>query len=366
MSAGFDNRMMERCLELAQKGMGRTAPNPMVGCVIVADGEIVGEGCHAAAGKPHAERVALRRAGGKATGATLYVNLEPCSHTGRTPPCADAVIAAGVSRVVAAMRDPNPRVRGRGIARLRCAGIEVDVGLLGPRARRLNEVFIHNVTTGTAFVSLKLAQTLDGKIAAGPGVRTPISGPGSLRLTHSLRAAHAAVMVGAATVLADDPLLNVRGIKNAPQPVRVVLDPALRMPPQCKLVATASSSPVLVVYDPGRAAVSARDALAGAGLELIGLEGRSDGLFDIRKVNELLYSRGITSVLIEGGRRLATSLLRESLAQRLHLFIAPILLGEESAVHGIGDLAAGGGELALREVEQRLIGQDFYLTARLD
>ncbi len=364
MSNEFDRRMMQRCLELAQKGRGRTAPNPMVGSVIVSGGEIVGEGYHPAAGRPHAERMALKRAGSRARGATLYVNLEPCSHTGRTPPCADAVIEAGVSRVVAAMRDPNPRVRGRGIARLRRAGVKVEVGLLGRPARRLNEIFIHNVTTGSAFIALKLAQTLDGKIAAGPSVRTQISGPESLRFTHRLRASHDAVMVGAATVLADDPLLNVRGIKSAPQPVRVVLDPALRTPPGCKLAATAGEFRTILVYDPGRAAVSARDVLESAGLELAGLESAADGLFDIRKVNELLYGRGITSVLVEGGRRLSTALLRAPLAQRLHLFVAPAVLGEGAALHGIGDI--GGGPLALRDVERRLIGEDFYLTARLD
>ncbi len=366
MNTEFDTRMMRRCLELAEKGMGRTAPNPLVGSVIVSGEEIVAEGYHRSAGKPHAERMALRRAGTGARGATLYVNLEPCSHTGRTPPCADAVIEAGISRVVAAMRDPDPRVRGRGIARLRRAGVRVEVGLLARRARRLNEVFVHNVTTGSAFFSLKLAQTLDGKIAAGPGVRTRISGRESLRLVHRLRAAHGAVMVGVGTVLADDPLLNVRGIRSAPRPVRVVLDPGLRTPPRCKLAAGAGRFPTLVIYDPGRAEDSSRAALAAAGVELAALAAAGDGLFDIRAVGELLYGRGITSVLAEGGRGVATSLLRGGLVQRLHLFIAPVVLGEGAALQGIGDIGRQGGALSLRDVEQRLIGDDFYLTARLD
>jgi diaminohydroxyphosphoribosylaminopyrimidine deaminase / 5-amino-6-(5-phosphoribosylamino)uracil reductase len=366
MSAEFDKRMMQRCLELAEKGMGRTAPNPMVGSVIVTGGTIVGEGYHPAAGRPHAERVALKRAGSRSRGATLYVSLEPCSHTGRTPPCADAVIEAGISRVVAAMRDPNPRVRGRGIARLRRAGVKVEVGVLGRLARRLNEAFVCNVTTGSVFVALKLAQTLDGKIAAGPSVRTRISGPESLRLTHRLRAAHSAVMVGASTVLADDPMLNVRGIKNAPQPIRVVLDPALRTPPGCKLAVTAGEFRTILVYDHERADVSARNALEEAGLELAGLECAANGLFDIAEVNRLLFGLGITSVLVEGGRRLTTALLHSRQAQRLHMFIAPTVLGEGAALHGIGNIGTEGGALELRNVEQRLVGEDFYLTARLD
>lgn len=366
MNTEFDMRMMQRCLELAEKGLGRTAPNPMVGSVITSGEEILGEGYHRSAGRSHAEQMALGRAGARARGATMYVNLEPCSHTGRTPPCTAAVIGAGISRVVAAMRDPNPRVRGRGIARLRSAGVRVEVGLLGSRARRLNEVFVHNITTGSAFFSLKLAQTLDGKIAAASGVRTRISGRESQRLAHRLRSAHGAVMVGVGTVLADNPLLNVRGIRGASQPVRVVLDPGLKTSPRCKLAASADRFPTVVIYDPGRTAVAARDALAASGVELAGLDSGSEGLFDIRAVDGLLSERGITSVLVEGGRGVATSLLRARKVQRLHLFIAPTLLGEGTALHGIGDIGGQGDPLSLRNVEWRQAGADYYLTARLD
>lgn len=358
--------MMECCFELAAEGAGRTAPNPLVGAVVVARGEIVGQGSHRAAGKPHAELVALHRAGPRAAGGTLYLNLEPCSHTGRTPPCAEAVIEAGVARVVAAMRDPNPLVKGRGFARLRRAGIEVEVGLLADRARRLNEIFIHNVLTDSPFVSLKLAQTLDGKIAEGPGLRTQISGRDSLRLAHGLRARHGAVLVGVPTVIADDPLLTVRGIRGAQQPVRVVLDPSLRIPSLCKLVASSDRYPTFILFDPERAGRPQLTALGGGNLELVELGSNSEGLFDLHKVGKLLYQRGITSVLVEGGRRVATACLREHLVQRLHLFISPRLLGEDGPLHGIGDIGAGRSGLALRDVEQRLSGEDFYLTARLD
>jgi diaminohydroxyphosphoribosylaminopyrimidine deaminase/5-amino-6-(5-phosphoribosylamino)uracil reductase len=356
----FDIRMLRRCLELAALGLGHTAPNPLVGSVVVApDGTVVGEGYHAAYGQAHAERVALGRAGKLARGATLYVNLEPCSHTGRTPPCADAVIESGVARVVAAMCDPNPLVAGRGIRKLRRAGIAVEVGLLGAAARRLNEIFIHNITTKAPFIALKLAQSRDCKIAAAPGVRTQISGLESIHRAQLLRASHDSILVGVSTVLADNPLLNVRGIPGASQPLRVVLDPCLKTPPGSKLAATANEYPTLIFYDPARASEANVSTLEQAGIELEELRCGRDGLLPLGRVSEILAGRGVTSVLVEGGARVARSYLASGLVNRLHLFTAPVFLGA-GALDGIKDFGK------LRKPERESLGADSYLTGRLD
>lgn len=366
MSDPFENRMMARALELAERATGRTSPNPLVGAVIVKDGIKVGEGYHRRVGAPHAEIVALRQAGKKARGATLFVNLEPCCHHGRTPPCVEAIIASGIGRAVVAMRDPNPLVRGRGINALRRAGLKVEVGLMRERARRLNEIFIRHITSGIPFVALKLAQTLDGAIAAAPGVRTAITSSPALRLSHRLRSRYDAVMVGVSTVLADDPLLNVRGVRGARQPVRVILDAQLNTPPGGKLAATAGQFPTLVLYDPAGAAKGRMDALAQKKIELAPVEGASGGLLPPQGVLETLANRGITSVLIEGGKRVATSFLREGTIQRLHLFIAPLLIGGKAPLRVLGDLGELRKRLELRNLERRFVGPDIYITGRLD
>ena len=362
----LENRMMARALELAERAIGITSPNPLVGAVVVKGGFEVGEGYHRRAGAPHAEIVALRQAGKKARGATLFVNLEPCCHHGRTPPCVEAIITSGIGRVVVAMRDPNPLVRGRGINALRRAGIKVEVGLMRAEARRLNEIFIHHITTGMPFVALKLAQTLDGAIAAAPGMRTAITSSPALRLTHRLRSSYDAVMVGISTVLADDPLLNVRGVRGAKQPVRVILDSHLNIPPGSKLAATAGQFPTLVLYDPAGAAKQRMDALAQKKVELAPVEGASGGLLPPRGVLKILANRGITSVLIEGGKSVATSFLWKGTVQRLHLFIAPLLMGGAGPLHGLGDLGKLRKRLKLRDLERRFVGPDTYVTGRLD
>ena len=362
----IENRMMARALELAERAIGRTSPNPRVGTVVVKDGSKVGEGYHSRAGAPHAEIVALRQAGKKARGATLFVNLEPCCHHGRTPPCVEAIIRSGIGRVVVAMRDPNPLVRGRGINALRRAGIKVEVGLMRTEASRLNEIFIHRITTGMPFVALKMAQTLNGAIAAAPGVRTAITSSPALRLTHRLRSRYDAVMVGISTVLADDPLLNVRGVRGAKQPVRVILDSHLNTPPGSKLAAAAEKFPALVLYDPAGAAKDRMDALAQKNVELAPVEGASGGLLPPQAVLKVLANRGITSVLIEGGKSVATSFLREGTVQRLHLFIAPLLMGGAGPLHGLEDLGKLRKKLRLRDLERRFVGPDIYVTGRLD
>ena len=363
-SREFESRMMARALELAARAGGRTAPKPLVGAVVCAKGRIVGEGWHRRAGKAHAEVLALRRAGEKARGATLVVSLEPCSRQGRTPPCVEAIVSAGIARVVCAMRDPNPRERGRGIRLLRKAGIVVEVGVLSSEARRLNERFIHFMTTGRPFVALKLAQTLDGAIAAAPGVRTAISSGPALRLTHHLRSRYSAVLVGVGTVLADNPLLNVRGVAGAIQPLRVVLDSRLRTPPESRLVSTAGEFPALIIYDPDKAPARRLAALAKKKVELAPVACGGDGRLPAGKVLELLSGRGITSVLVEGGREVAAAFLHERAVQRLHLFVAPRIMGGERALRAPLECTAGG-EIRLRQVEREFIGPDIYLTGRL-
>jgi len=365
VAASIDRVMMARALELAARAEGRTSPNPLVGAVVARGSRIVGEGYHRRAGSSHAERFALKKSGGAARGATLYVNLEPCSHYGRTPPCVEAIIEAGVARVVAAMRDPNPLVRGRGFRALRRAGIIVEVGLLRRQAARLNEVFIHHVRTGRPFVSLKLAQTLDGKIASAPGVRTDISSASALRLAHRLRSRHDAILVGVSTAIADDPLLNVRHIPNARQPLRVVLDSSLRTPPEGRLARSAGPQPLLVFYDPAKAPPDRLEKLAGMGVGLAPLAADAEGLLPLGPVLDGLAARGVTSLLVEGGRRVAASFLQQGLVNRMHLFIAPRLLGEKDALQGIGDLPAGGKGIGLREIQRRFIGPDLYLTGLL-
>jgi len=359
----FERRIMARALELAALARGKTAPNPMVGAVLVKGSRVLAEGYHRAAGRDHAEAAAIKRAGRAARGATLVVNLEPCVHQGRTGPCVESIIAAGVARVVIAMQDPNPLVRGRGIRRLRSAGIQVEVGLLGEQARRLNEVFIHQVSTGLPFVSLKLAQSLDGKIAARPGLRTALTSSTAQRLTHRLRSEHSSVLIGVSTAVADDPLLNVRYGSGAPQPLRAVLDPTLRLGLESRLVATAAAYPTLVLHDPGRSSREKADALLRAAVRLIPVESGRDGLFPGRAVLAALAEQGATSVLIEGGRSVATGFLRQKLVQRLHLFISPLVFGESQALQAIGEL--GPAVLRLSGLERSCLGPDTYLTGRL-
>jgi len=363
----LEKEMMARALNLAARARGRTSPNPMVGAVIFKEGRVVGEGYHRRCGLSHAERAALRQAGSEARGAVLAVNLEPCSHYGRMPPCVEAIIEAGVARVVVAMLDPNPLVRGRGIYSLRRAGIEVEVGVLGDKARLLNEVFIHHITTGRPFAALKLAQSLDGGIALRSGVQTPISSSPALALKHILRSWHDAVMVGISTVEADDPLLNVRGRQVSRQPWRVVLDSSLRISAESKLVESAGEFPTLVLYDPALASDKRIEALRRRSVELVPIKAAGEGFLSPESVLDALASHDITSVLIEGGRRVATSFLARRLIQRLHLFIAPVLMGGGKALHALGEIGASEeeGSLRLEKVERKFMGADIYLTGRI-
>ncbi|MEK7285394.1 MAG: bifunctional diaminohydroxyphosphoribosylaminopyrimidine deaminase/5-amino-6-(5-phosphoribosylamino)uracil reductase RibD, partial [Chloroflexota bacterium] len=314
MTIEDDAAFMRRALRLAARAAGRTSPNPLVGAVVVKDGRIVGEGSHKAAGEPHAEAVALEKAGEEARGGTLYLTLEPCTHHGRTPPCADAVIASGVARVVAAMRDPDPRVDGRGFRALRAAGIEVEQGVLEDEAARLNEGFVTRVREGRPFVLVKLAVTVDGRVAV-PG-RRYLVGKQALREVHKLRDRYDAVLVGIGTVLADDPELTVREVRGR-DPLLVVLDADARTPPTAKVVRA---------KDPQRTIVFvARDAeqrrvkrLRDAGVLVATLPRAPDGDgLDVAAALRWLGERGVNTVLSEAGPRVAGSLLRAGLAGRL-------------------------------------------------
>jgi len=325
-SAKLDQRFMRHALSLAGRGLGRTAPNPAVGCVIVKNGVIVGRGHTMPGGRPHAERVALDRAGHKARGATAYVSLEPCSHTGKTGPCADALIEAGVARVVVAVGDPDPRVSGDGIAKLKAAGIEVTEGVEEAAAAALNAGFFLKVTEGRPLFTLKMATSADGRIALASGDSKWITGSGARQAGHMLRATHDAILVGAGTVLADDPGLDCRipGLEDR-SPVRVILDGRLRTPVHSKLVATAGDIPTWIITD--KANADRADAYEDWGVDVIML----DDPHDMRAVAQALGNRGLTRVLVEGGGQVHASFLKAGLkaglADRVAHFIAPKLIG---------------------------------------
>lgn len=336
--AGDDAECMDLALALAALGAGTTDPNPMVGAVVVRNGRIVGMGFHERLGTPHAEVHALEAAGPLAQGATLYVNLEPCAHYGRTPPCTQAIIAAGIRRVVAAIEDPDPRVSGRGFAALRAAGIDVTVGVRAEAARRLNELFLKHASTGRPFVLLKSATSLDGRIATATGASRWITGPEARALVHKLRARYPAIMIGSGTALADDPELTARTDPPAPrQPLRVVVDSRARLPvtarmlraPGATLVATTEAAP------PER-----RKALEKAGAEVLVLPQRADGRVDLVALMEELGRRGITGVLLEGGASLNGAMLDSGLVDKVMFFIAPMIIGGQGAPAAIGGTGA--------------------------
>ena len=321
-----DDAHMREALRLAEQGRGRTSPNPMVGAVIVdARGAVVGSGFHERAGGDHAEVRALAEAGDAARGATLYCTLEPCCHRGRTGPCVDRIAEAGVARVVVAMRDPNPAVDGKGIEFLRCRGIVVDAGLRAAEAERLNEAFVTWVSAGRPFVTMKVALSLDGCIAARPGVRTTLTSGAANDAVHALRAEVDAVGVGSTTVLVDDPLLTARG---APRPrplTRVVLDRRLRTPPAARLFGTLEAGPVVVLTTAAAADAQgdrrARLAAAGAELEVV-----SAARF-LRDGLARLAARGVTSLILEGGRQVHEAVWRAGLVDRVQVFVTPVAVG---------------------------------------
>jgi diaminohydroxyphosphoribosylaminopyrimidine deaminase/5-amino-6-(5-phosphoribosylamino)uracil reductase len=355
MASEEDVRYMRRALRLAERAAGRTSPNPMVGAVVVRGDEIVGEGYHHAAGEPHAEVNALRRAGERARGATLYTTLEPCAHHGRTPPCAEAIIAAGVKRVVAAMRDVDPRTDGKGFRAIRAAGVELEQGVLEAEALRLNEGFISRLRRGRPFVLVKLATTIDGRVTVRG--RRYLTGKRALREVHRLRDRYDAVLVGVGTVLSDDPRLTVREVKGR-DPLRIVVDSDARTPPNAKVVRT--SDPQRTVIFVARDADARRTKrLRDAGVSVTTLP-RADGGVDLAKALAWLGEQGVNTVLSEAGPNVAGALVRAKLADRVLFITAPIVGGDgPAALAGVADTAD------LRNVRVRRLGDDVAIEGDL-
>jgi diaminohydroxyphosphoribosylaminopyrimidine deaminase / 5-amino-6-(5-phosphoribosylamino)uracil reductase len=323
-----DRRFMDLALALGRRGLGRTWPNPAVGAVIVKNGEIVGRGWTQPGGRPHAEIEALRRAGELARGATLYVTLEPCSHHGKSPPCADTIIAFGIARVVSTMEDPNPEVAGRGHARLRSAGIAVDVGIEAATARRDHAGHIRRMRDDRPHVTLKLAISADGKAAGARGQRIAITGNAVRDRVHLMRAHSDSIMIGIGTALADDPVLTCRlpGMAKL-SPTRVVLDAGLRLPMQSRLLATAGETPLWIVTGPHAPAVS-ETAARQRGAEVVRVADKA-GRLDLQEVLKLMAARGITRLMVEGGPALASALIEADLIDEAVFFHSPIVIGEE-------------------------------------
>ncbi|NIY74281.1 bifunctional diaminohydroxyphosphoribosylaminopyrimidine deaminase/5-amino-6-(5-phosphoribosylamino)uracil reductase RibD [Thalassospira sp. HF15] len=358
-----DRHFMRVALSLSKRGLGNVWPNPAVGCVLVSsDGTIVGRGHTQPGGRPHAERVALDMAGGLARGATAYVTLEPCSHVGKTPPCATGLIEAGVSRVVSALTDPDPRVSGRGHDMLRAAGMQVDVGLYGDEARQVNEGFLSKAERGRPFVTLKLASTLDARSATSAGESQWITGPAAREAGHLLRANHDAILVGANTVIADDPSLTCRLAGRMHQsPVRVILDRAGEVPLTAKLVETSSDVPTwLVTADNNFAELS--EKFEKTPVKVIAA-GCADGHLDLHDVMRKLADEGLTRVLVESGGKLAAGLIKAGSVDRIVHFVAPSVIGGDGkamiAELGLNKLA--DAPLFKRTLTQAL-GQDIAIT----
>jgi diaminohydroxyphosphoribosylaminopyrimidine deaminase / 5-amino-6-(5-phosphoribosylamino)uracil reductase len=335
--------MMRAALALARRSLGRTWPNPAVGCVIARDGRVIARGRTQEGGRPHAEADAIAHASEPLQGATVYVTLEPCSHHGRTPPCADALVAAGVARVVSALEDPDPRVRGQGHARLKEAGIAVEVGEGAAQAAAINAGFLLRVREGRPLFHLKLASSLDGRIATASGESRWITGEAARADGQRLRATHDAILVGSGTAAADDPELTCRlpGL-GARSPVRIVLDSKARLAPTSKLVTTARQVPVWLVYT-AAAPAAAREGLQKAGVEMVEVAAGGDGRVDVSAAAQALGARGLTRVLVEGGGQIAAAFLKASLVDRISSYRAGLVLG--------GDGRSAVGELGFNQLD---------------
>jgi diaminohydroxyphosphoribosylaminopyrimidine deaminase/5-amino-6-(5-phosphoribosylamino)uracil reductase len=368
MSSDIDHRHMARAIQLARRGLYTTHPNPRVGCVLVRQGRVVGEGYHRRAGEPHAERNALAQAGELARGATAYVSLEPCSHHGRTPPCSEGLIEAGVTRVVAAMRDPNPQVAGRGFEQLRSAGIDVEEGLLQAQAEALNPGYIKRMREGLPFIRCKLAMSLDGRTAMASGESQWITSAAAREDVHKLRARSAAILTGFGTLQADDPSLNVRltpqllGLEqdlHAPQPLRVVLDPQLQTPPTAKMLTL--PGPVLIVCSDEVRLDAAPLEAAGAQVVTRPADGE---MLDLRQVMAYLARQEVNEVLLESGAALAGAMMAEGLLDELIVYLAPHLMGNNA--RGLFHLPAiemMSQRIPLKITDLRQVGEDLRITA---
>ena len=361
MFSAADHQFMAQALRLAEKGLFTTTPNPRVGCVLVKGGQVVGEGWHRRAGEPHAEIHALQMAGDAARGAVAYVTLEPCSHFGRTPPCAAALIEAGVVRVVAAMQDPNPQVAGRGFAMLRAASVAVDCGVLESEARELNVGFVSRMTRQRPWVRLKMASSLDGRTALANGQSQWITGEAARGDGHRWRARACAILTGMGTVRDDDPQLTVRGVaETVRQPLRVVVDNRLELSPSARLLV---GGPVLVATateDEARASV-----LRARGAELVYLPGAT-GKVDLSALMQLLARRGINEVHVEGGRGLSGALFAAGQVDELLLYLAPCLLGSDArGLIDVPELTSLDARIGLSIRDVRVLGDDLRVLARV-
>ena len=360
-----DVRFMRLALAEARKGVGKTSPNPAVGAVVVYKGKVLAKGYHKRAGEAHAEVVALEKINYKAKGGTLYVTLEPCNHYGRTPPCTHAILRAGVSRVVVGMQDPNPDVKGGGCRYLEEHGVQVKVGVLEKECRRLNEVYVKFVTTRHPFVVLKSAVTLDGWMATRSGHSKWITGPAARRYVHRLRQASDAVMVGAGTVVKDDPLLTARDVaSSAKQPLRIVVDNGLHSPISAKIFTTAGDVPTTVVVGIKCRATAKLKSLEKLGVSIVRCPLKR-GMIDLNALMDILGGMEIQSLLVEGGARLNYSLIRERLVDKLIIFLAPKVLAGGDGI----PIFFGKGParieacLKLKELSLRKFDQDIMVTA---
>lgn len=356
---------MKEALSLAASMAGRTSPDPMVGAVVVSNGRVISRGRHAEAGTPHAEAIAIKKAGRRAKGATLYLNLEPCSHYGNNPPCSDSILRSGIKKVVACMKDPNPLVSGRGFRKLREAGIKVEVGLFEEEAKKLNEYFIKYITKKRPFVILKSAMSLDGKISTRVGESEWISGEASRRLVHKMRNEVDAIMTGIGTVLTDDPRLTVRMIKGRTRnPLKIIIDPFARVPLKSNVLLNEPWKAIVVVSE--QASKARASKIENLDASVIRMKARK-GMIDLGKLMDVLGGMGIMSVMIETGGGLAASAIESDIVDKIMMFVAPKIIGGAAAPGPVG----GGGvaKLAsskkLKDLKCSKIGEDVLIEAYL-
>ncbi len=354
-----DEKWMKRALRLAEKGRGRTSPNPMVGAVLVKEGKVIGEGYHAKAGEDHAEIIALRQSGENTRGATLYLNLEPCTHYGKTPPCAPMVIQSGVKRVVIGMEDPNPRVKKEGVESLRRAGLEVEVGIQEKECQRLNEAFCKYILKKEPFIILKVASTLDGKIATRNGDSKWISGEASRRFVHQLRDQVDGVIVGIGTILKDDPMLTSR-VKGGRDPYRIILDSRLRIPEKAKVTEISPSKTIIATTE--AAPKDKIERLENKKVRILVLDSK-EGRVNLKTCLSQLGEMEMMSLLVEGGSKIHGAFLDESLIDKLFLFLSPKIVGDSQALgifggKGVSNLKEA---IALREIRTKRIGEDILI-----
>jgi diaminohydroxyphosphoribosylaminopyrimidine deaminase/5-amino-6-(5-phosphoribosylamino)uracil reductase len=364
MNGRSDECYMRRALMLARRGEGRVSPNPLVGAVIVRNDRIIGEGYHRLCGENHAEINAIENATEAVAGADFYITLEPCGHFGRTAPCVDALVACRPGRVIVGTTDPNPLVSGKGIRALALRGIETKIGVLDEACRRLNEVFFKYIRTGLPFVTVKFAQTLDGRIATATGHSRWISSPPSLRFAHRLRSGHDAILVGAGTVLIDDPELTCRLVRGR-NPLRIVVDSQLRTSPGARIFKQQKEAPTIIATT-RRAADERRRPFEEKGIEVLEIGEDRAGRVDLHMLLTVLGKREISSLLVEGGAAVITAFLREKLADRLVVILAPKIAGE--GLNAVGDLGIRQMDDALRLSFRRIArrGDDIVLDTRID